>query len=241
MMNAAPMPDPVAAELLAIQPTDVAAQFAAERAAVAQVAATAQPRLWLWRPGNAIVLTSREQGLLGSAAARSIEQQGWPVIVRDCGGGPVALGPACLNVSWLTPVPGAVSIEQGYLDFCRPVLAAMAALGVHAYCDALPGSYCDGQFNLLVAGRKLAGTSQRVYRTTSGSVRLSHAVLHVLPGVAEQLTWLNHFLGMAKSAQPLAPEYLISTADVIGGAAPEELYQTVYRALALAFNPEPGC
>ena len=199
---------------LSTQPVDVAWQFALERATVAEVVATRQPRLWLWRPTKAIVLTSRERELAESVTARSFAEQGWAAVVRDTGGGPVALGPACLNVSWLTPLNSVTSIEQGYLAFCQPLLAALAGFGVQAYCAALPGSYCDGRFNLLVAGRKLAGTAQRIYGTAQGPARLSHAVLHVLPGVVEQLAALNRFLGLAKSAEQMSPEHLICVTDV---------------------------
>ena len=217
-----------------VQPIDVARQFAIERAAVAQVVATMQPRLWLWRPGTAIVLTAREREFAESTSAQSFAVQGWPVVVRDSGGGPVALGPACLNVSWLTPVRGAISIEESYSNFCEPLLAAMAGLGLSACCAALPGSYCDGRFNLLVGGRKLAGTSQRIYRTPQGSARLSHAVLHVLPHVAEQLAWLNRFLSISTSAEHFSAEHLICVADVNRGASYDDVHSAVQTELIRA-------
>lgn len=143
----------------------------------------------------------------------------------------MALGPACLNVSWLTPVLRAISIEQSFLEFCEPLLAAMAGLGVTAYCAALPGSYCDGRFNLLVNGRKLAGTSQRIYRTTRGDARLSHAVLHVLPGAAQQLECLNRFLSITQSGARLSAEHLTCVTDVKGDASYDDVYGAVAREL----------
>jgi lipoate-protein ligase A len=222
---------------LSTQSADVARQFAMERATVAQVVATRQPRLWLWRPTTTIVLTSRERELAESPTARSFGAQGWAIVVRDSGGGPVALGPACLNVSWLTPVKSATSIEQGYLAFCQPLLAAMAGLGVQAYCAPLPGSYCDGRFNLVVAGRKLAGTAQRIYGTAQGSARLSHAVLHVLPGVVRQLAELNRFLVSAKSAEPMSLEHLICVADVNRDASFDAVGAAIQGEFARAIAP----
>lgn len=203
---------------------------------MAQVAATQCARLWLWRPCSAIVLTSRERALAETGLARSFAEQGWPVVVRDCGGGPVALGPACLNVSWMTPVVGAMSIEAGYIAFCDRLSSALASLGIQAYCNDLPGSYCDGRFNLLVDGRKLAGTAQRIYSTASGPVRLSQAVVHVTPEVIDQLGWLNRFLALARAAEPLSPQHLISVADAITVAQSLDVTADVFAAVSEAMT-----
>ena len=207
----------------ATQTIDVAEQFAIERSAVAEVVATSAPRLWLWRPSNAIVLTARERDLVQSTTARSFATQGWPVVVRDSGGGPVALGHLCLNVSWLTPVHGAVSIERSYSAFCEPLIAAMAQLGLAAHCAALPGSYCDGRFNLLVDGRKLAVL---VYRYNNHRIALtvwpSSSTGNATPSLSQQdgfalASWRHGGFEMRAIADT-APSRMVSFAAALDRA-----------------------
>ena len=55
----------------------------------------------------------------------------------------------------------------------------MARLGVVAEPQAVAGSFCDGRFNLAVAGRKLVGTAQSWRRVAGKPVVPAHVVIVV--------------------------------------------------------------
>ena len=182
-------------------PRDVPGQFARERELVQRVAADGVPVLDVWRPRAAIVLTARERAWMESRAAEGFRGRGYAVCVRDTGGGPVALGPGCLCVSWIGPGLRNSSIARSYEEFCEPLLAALRSLGIDAATGTLPGSYCDGTYNLLVRGRKLCGTSQRLYHSREDSVvRLCHATFTVSPPSLDYLDDLNEFVAAAADA-----------------------------------------
>src|SRR3546814_1308642 len=57
----------------------------------------------------------------------------------------------------------------------------------------VPGSYCDGKYNLRWRGRKLAGTAACVTRRGNGAVRLFHASLLVSGSIDEDLDAIGRF------------------------------------------------
>jgi lipoate-protein ligase A len=96
----------------------------------------------------------------------------------------VPQGPGLLNLSlvWRTDADagGAPSgTEATYQALCRELAAALARLGIAATPQAVQGSFCDGRFNLAVAGRKLVGTAQSWRRVAGKPVVLAHAVIVV--------------------------------------------------------------
>lgn len=66
--------------------------------------------------------------------------------------------------------------------FCSPLIALMSRLGCEAKSGAVPGSFCDGAYNIVVDGRKVMGTAQRWTRVRSNASRqivFAHAMLLV--------------------------------------------------------------
>lgn len=137
----------------------------------------------IWRCRRALVVPASVKRKEGFArASRLLERKGWPVIVRKTGGDLVPQSPGLLNVSLaFRQQRGRGSIEETYQALCRPLIAAFGALGIDAYCASVPGSFCDGDYNLVVEGQKLAGTAQRWRRIASSDegdfAVLVHAVI----------------------------------------------------------------
>lgn len=125
----------------------------------------------IWRCRRAMVVptsVSRKQGF--GRAVQALEEQGWPVIVRKTGGDLVPQSPGLLNVSLaFRQRRRKGSIDSSYQALCQPLIAAFNALGIDAYCASVPGAFCDGDYNLVVDGQKLAGTAQRWRRIESSS------------------------------------------------------------------------
>ena len=94
-------------------------------------------------------------------------------------------GPGLLNLSlvWRADTGATAGAPSGteviYRALCEGLASALARLGVVAAPQAVRGSFCDGRFNLAVAGRKLVGTAQSWRRVAGAPVVLAHAVIVV--------------------------------------------------------------
>ena len=59
--------------------------------------------------------------------------------------------------------------------------ACLQEYGIAAVTGAARGSFCDGRYNVLVGGRKIAGTAQRRVERRGGGALLAQATLLVAP------------------------------------------------------------
>lgn len=155
----------------------------------------------IWEAGSrAIVLPqvlSHRPGFDGAATASAA--RGWPLLLRGSGGGAVPQGPGTLNLALCQRV-GERSIDDIYRDLCAPIRRVLAAQGLSAEPGATPDSFCDGSFNLAIAGRKIVGTAQRWRAGEGGRRALAHALILFDPaldaGVAA-VDALHRDLGLA--------------------------------------------
>jgi len=122
-----------------------------------------------------------------------------------------------------------LGVENVYHLLCEPVKSALHALGLETGYGEVAGSFCDGRFNLVHAGRKVAGTAQRWKGAGPGSHRnegyiLSHMVLFVEGDLVGATKAVNRFLELA------------------GGRGGFELdaQETVDRALRRGHPPQAG-
>ncbi len=108
-------------------------------------------------------------------AARASAERGWPVAPRKTGGGITPQGAGVLNLALVfTADPGqSRAIRETYARICDPMTAAFASMGLESKAMPVQDSFCDGDFNLAVSGRKLVGTAQRWRGTTC----LIHALI----------------------------------------------------------------
>jgi octanoyl-[GcvH]:protein N-octanoyltransferase len=163
-------------------------------------------RLWVNDP--CLVTTRRLANYPQFEIARAISQgAGWPVHVRASGGSTVVHRPGVLNVSLLRRThQGPLRIEDYYAPLTRRLIAALSVLGVHAQTGKRDGSYCDGAYNILAGGRKIAGTSCRIVRSGETLAVLAHAVLWVEGDVAQDIAAIARF----EAALGLKPDYDLS-------------------------------
>lgn len=129
-----------------------------------------------WRSQKALsvprVVESRQHfGAIRAAMAKA----GWPVVVRATGGDVLPLTPGLLNIGLCFAHPGssAFGIAEAYKLLCEPLIEVLGAWGIAAVCGRTPGALCDGEYNLVVEGRKLAGTAQRWRHAADGSGRMA--------------------------------------------------------------------
>ncbi|MDD1792235.1 hypothetical protein L4D06_21840 [Enterovibrio makurazakiensis] len=133
----------------------------------------------IWRCQPSIVVPrslSQKEGFRHAVDAMS--GMGWPVFVRQTGGDLVPQSPGSLNVTLVFKRhKDKGSIKDTYLALCLPIINALAKMGISAHCAPIPGSFCDGDYNLVVGDQKLAGTAQRWRRVKSAENKNEFAVL----------------------------------------------------------------
>lgn len=129
------------------------------------------------------------------ALAERAEALGHPVALRQTGGGLVPQGPGIFNLAFAyrRRVFADFTLECGYDAIVQPLMTVFGKHGLVVQTGALPGSFCDGKFNLLAGGRKLVGTAQRwsaADREGEHSI-LGHAVIAYDMDVGNRMNVLN--------------------------------------------------
>ncbi|MCK9544790.1 MAG: hypothetical protein M0R03_22470 [Novosphingobium sp.] len=153
--------------------------LARERAMLAS--ADGSPGLtWnLWQTEPCIVVPRSHVNRSGfEAAVATSAARGWPVHTRDTGGGAVVQGGGVVNLSMVFSIGAALRdrIGTSYRILCEPVMTMLRHRGIHGTYRAIPGTMCDGIYNIVVGNRKLAGTAQR-WRSLGRERPGEHAVL----------------------------------------------------------------
>lgn len=191
-----------------------------------EVATGARPPLIrLWRSGFAEGLSvSRKDvaGELGQRAATMLRERGLDVVVRQTGGTAVPQGEGVFHVSWLLPRSRASVTTDAYFRLlCQPVLDWLAAYGIAASTGSLAGSYCDGSYNILAAGRKLAGTAQAWKGGLAGLTSrypgyvVAHACIATAIDIDRATGWINAFYAAADNPYQVQPDTTTSLSQLL--------------------------
>lgn len=132
------------------------------------------PQALLWQGKTGLVVPRTYAQNPDFETCQSVlAQQGWPISVRQSGGGVVPQGPGIWNLSlaWRQYGRPLDHAENAYRLLCAPIQNALQDCGIHSNTQAVPGSFCDGRFNLAVqqqgVAKKIVGTAQ-VWRRVSG-------------------------------------------------------------------------
>lgn len=152
-----------------------------------------EPACLIWRAAApSIVLPWHFAAQPGFAeGAQAAAGLGWPVELRRTGGGAVPQGPGVMNLALVWPAGPGLTIETAYRALCEPMIRACAGLGIVAEPGATEGSFCDGAFNLSVAGRKIVGTAQRWRNRGGRRCVLAHAMILTAPPPAPAIAAIN--------------------------------------------------
>ncbi len=126
------------------------------------------PSACVWEAGRALVVPRTYRRLPRfTKACRRFAQIGWPVTVRQSGGGLVPQGPGIVNLSLAYAVDGPPlsRTESVYRHLCALVAETLGDYGIVSHPQAVTGSFCDGRYNLAWTGadgiaRKIVGTAQ---------------------------------------------------------------------------------
>lgn len=183
-----------------------------------------QPSAHLWQAPQCLIVTRKDMRLPRyQAACEQLAAEGWPVHVRDSGGTAVPHGAGILNLSLLLPRT-TTDLAHYYRLLGAPLLTLLAEFGLEGSYDFVPGSFCDGQYNLVIGGRKITGTAQRWLapgQDHNGAV-LAQAMLLVAGDVDEGTRMASRFYELAGGELRFVPGTSTTLAQQIHWQGSEE-------------------
>ena len=144
--------------------------FGLQQAVLEEVAAGERgPAALMWSSFPYVGATRPETRRAGFAgAARSVEALGFPVLVRNSGGGAVAANGGSLSFSLTVPVGDLRhGLYERYVEGVDLVASALRRVGVEAEGGEVEGEFCPGAYSVRSGGGrgvKHAGLAQRVTR-----------------------------------------------------------------------------
>jgi octanoyl-[GcvH]:protein N-octanoyltransferase len=127
------------------------------------------PTALLWTSSRYVGVTRPEMRLPGfEEAIRAVEDLGFPVLVRNSGGGAVAANEGSISFSLTSPVEDLRhGLYERYAEGVNLVAAALRRVGVEAESGEVEGEFCPGTHSIRSGGPrgvKHAGLAQRVTR-----------------------------------------------------------------------------
>jgi octanoyl-[GcvH]:protein N-octanoyltransferase len=154
--------------------------FGLQQAVLEEVAAQERgPTALVWTSWRYVGATRQETRLPGFAAAtEAAAELGFPVLVRNSGGGAVAANRGSLSFSLTFPVENLRhGLYERYGEGLDLIASALRRIGVDAEGGEVEGEFCPGAYSVRSGGPcgiKHAGLAQRVTRR---SARLEALVL----------------------------------------------------------------
>ncbi|WP_443216372.1 lipoate--protein ligase family protein [Salinivibrio sp. PR919] len=159
----------------------VASAFEKEQALIQRVEqGELNEALLLWQPdAQTLVLPAGQKWPQTPELRRALSALGWQVQSRRTGGAPVPQLPGVINVSYLTvwPANTPYHIQTAYQYFCTILQSFFHQLGIVTTVGDTPGSYCDGDYNLNISGKKVVGTAQRILHLGTGAGSAKQTVM----------------------------------------------------------------
>lgn len=142
---------------------DVLFPFAYDELLCRKIGEGAPPFVHIWRHEKAIVLGLRDRRLPhAEKAIEWLQLHGYQVGVRNSGGAAVSLDPGIVNVSIVMPNPGGrLEFKEDFELMYALLRESFSKLGLQADKGEVAGSYCPGDYDVSVGGRKICGISQR--------------------------------------------------------------------------------
>ncbi|WP_249901906.1 lipoate--protein ligase family protein [Paenibacillus sp. PK3_47] len=157
------------------------------------------PSLHLWSHPGGVVLGLRDSKLPRAAEAMAaLERQGIRTAVRHSGGAAVPLDAGIVNVALVLPKPpGKLDFHDDFRLLASLIAEAVAVSHPQAAAQIrageIAGSYCPGDFDLAIGGRKFCGIAQR----RQNSAYFVHAFVVVSGSGEERGELIRGFYGAA--------------------------------------------
>lgn len=137
--------------------------FALTDALIKEAGEKKQPLLHFWTTSPYVILGMMDTKLpFLNDALRIFSSYGYPYLVRNSGGLAVVSDDGILNFSLIFPEGETrLSINEGYERMHQIIQAAFASFNITIDAYEIPDSYCPGDYDLSINGKKIAGIAQR--------------------------------------------------------------------------------
>ncbi|WP_235550385.1 lipoate--protein ligase family protein [Paenibacillus sp. Soil750] len=137
--------------------------FALEELLCRAIGQGTSPILHIWRHPRAFVMGLRDSRLPSAANADEwLRSQGYDTAVRNSGGAAVPLDKGVVNISLLLPKEAGDMEHRKDFDLMVGVIReVMASITDRIDQGEIIGSFCPGEFDLSIGGRKFCGIAQR--------------------------------------------------------------------------------
>ena len=171
-------------KLLRYTSVSVANVFEKETAMIAQMQANDISQcLILWQAKTpTIVFPSGQKWPESPTLHTALQADNWKLLSRKTGGAPVPQCQGIINLSHLYVWPNDTpySIKQAYENLCQVLKDFFSQYGLSSETHSTEFSYCDGDFNININGRKIVGTAQRIIlKKGGGKIVLAQACILV--------------------------------------------------------------
>ncbi|TCZ77202.1 lipoate--protein ligase family protein [Paenibacillus albiflavus] len=142
---------------------DILYPFALEELLCREVGKGADPIVHLWRHPRAFVMGLRDSRLPGAVQAKSsLTEQGYAVTVRNSGGAAVPLDAGVINMTIIIPkAEGKIDFHDDFERMYQLVSRTLSNWTDKVRKGEIGGSYCPGDYDLSIDGRKFCGIAQR--------------------------------------------------------------------------------
>ncbi|WP_057830010.1 lipoate--protein ligase family protein [Colwellia sp. TT2012] len=137
--------------------------------------------LMLWQAKEAtLVLPASKKWPESDTLKTELLADQWLLHSRKTGGAPVPQCPGVINLShlylWSSDTP--YSIPQAYENLCTVLQGFFQQFNLVSQTHATEFSYCDGDYNMNINGKKIVGTAQRVIlKKGGGKIVLAQAFI----------------------------------------------------------------
>lgn len=126
-----------------------------------------QTILHIWPMSDTLILGMLDRRLpYCDEAIKIVRTHGYRAVVRNVGGLAVVADDGVLNFSFVLPKRGdeKISINDTYLLMYQFIVKMFAVYGKEIQHFTVENSYCPGDFDLSIAGKKFAGIAQRRFK-----------------------------------------------------------------------------
>lgn len=143
--------------------SDVLVPFALDELLTRRVGVGGTPIVHLWRHPRAFVMGLRDSRLPYALQAMEwLEEQGYSVIVRNSGGAAVPLDLGVINITLIMPKrQGNIDFRHDFETMFRLISESLHKVTSDVSKGEIIGSYCPGDYDLSIRGRKFCGIAQR--------------------------------------------------------------------------------
>jgi octanoyl-[GcvH]:protein N-octanoyltransferase len=137
--------------------------FALEELLCRKIGQGASPMLHIWRHPNAFVMGLRDSRLpMAHKASQWLESEGIMTAVRNSGGAAVPLDLGVVNLTLMLPrTSGNMDYRKDFETMASLIREALSGLTGDVLKGEVAGSFCPGDYDLSIHGRKFCGIAQR--------------------------------------------------------------------------------